>query len=365
MSLKKKILIIGTTTAAILATSQPTNAHKECPNKNPFNGSTYDACPHPHPHVIKKPPLKPVIDALDQTLIPPGMKEYIQNLERQANNKRGLPEALKSAISGQYNIDLNKVRYATNIDTGHGQAITIGYNIYFPSSVDLNDDSQLNWMLHELEHVSQYKAHGGINPFLVKYVVQGGIQIFSRGHFNIHDNIGLERDAENKADRIDSEVAIKLKEFNSSENPRLEGSNIYLRGSLIDNNPKTIQVIKGANGVFQLHNDGQLWQWLGQPCNGGSCPHWVMIDNNPATKKITTAGNLGLFQLHNDGKIWQWLGQPCNGGSCPHWVMLDNNPSTVDIFSDGSRLLQRHNSDQQWEWLGEPCSDWCHSWKTI
>lgn len=46
-------------------------------------------------------------------------------------------------------------------------------------------------------------------------------------------------------------------------------------------------------------------------------------------------------------------------------VMLDNNPSTVDIFSDGSRLLQRHNSGQQWEWLGESCSDWCHSWKTI
>ena len=151
----------------------------------------------------------------------------------------------------------------------------------------------------------------------------------------------------------------------SEDNVRLEGSNIYLGGALIDNNPKTIQVIEGSNGVFQLHNDGQIWQWLGKPCDGNSCPHWVMIDNNPATKKITTAGDLGLFQLHNDGKIWQWKGQPCNGGSCPHWVMLDNNSSTVDIFSDGSRLLQRHNSGQQWEWLGEPCSDWCHSWKTI
>ena len=312
-------------------------------------------------------PLEPILDTLDQAAIPLGMKEYIRSLEAQAQGKKqSLPSELVSAISGQYNnIDLSQVRYATGINTGHGQAITIGNNIYFPSSVDLNKRSQLNWMLHELEHVSQYEAHGGITPFLVKYVVQGGIQIFGRGHFNIHDNIGLERDAENKADRIDSEVAIKLKEFNSSENPRLEGSNIYLGGSLIDNNPKTIQVIKGANGVFQLHNDGQIWQWLGKPCDGNSCPHWVMIDNNPATKKITTAGNLGLFQLHHGGKIWQWKGQPCNGGSCPHWVMLDNNSSTIDIFSDGSRLLQRHNSGQQWEWLGESCSDWCHSWKTI
>lgn len=151
----------------------------------------------------------------------------------------------------------------------------------------------------------------------------------------------------------------------SGSNVRLEGSNIYQGNTLIDNNPKTIQVIEGSNGVFQLHNDGQIWQWLGKPCDGNSCPHWVMIDNNPATKKITTVGDLGLFQLHNNGKIWQWKGQPCNGGSCPHWVMLDNNSSTVDIFSDGSKLLQRHNSGQQWEWLGEPCSDWCHSWQTI
>lgn len=146
---------------------------------------------------------------------------------------------------------------------------------------------------------------------------------------------------------------------------RLDGHNIYKGNQLIDNNPKTIQIVEGPAGLFQLHNDGQMWKWTGQPCNGSSCPHWVMIDNNPATKKILLVDSLGLFQLHDSGAVWEWNGQPCDGESCPHWTMLDNNPATVDIHTDGSHLLQTHNSDQKWEWLGEACSDWCHSWRPI
>ncbi len=154
-------------------------------------------------------PLEPIIEVLDQAAIPPEMRGYIQYLEVQAKDKkRGLPNELKSAISGKYNIDFDKVRYATGIDTVHGQAITIGNNIYFPRSIDFNDRSDLHWMLHELEHVRQYKVHNGIAPFLLKYVVQGGIQIGSKGSFDIHDNIELEREADRKADSlIDSVIA--------------------------------------------------------------------------------------------------------------------------------------------------------------
>jgi hypothetical protein len=63
----------------------------------------------------------------------------------------------------------------------------------------------------ELEHVSQYKAMKGITPFLLKYVVQAGIAIGSRGSINVHDSIQLEKDATNKAARIIDEVMIKLR----------------------------------------------------------------------------------------------------------------------------------------------------------
>ncbi len=41
-----------------------------------------------------------------------------------------------------------------------------------------------------------------------------------------------------------------------------------------------------------------------------SCPSWRMLDNNPRTRQIVAA-ETGLFQRHQDGRIWQWMGQPC------------------------------------------------------
>jgi hypothetical protein len=46
---------------------------------------------------------------------------------------------------------------------------------------------------------------------------------------------------------------------------------------------------------------------------------------------VSTAwgGVPGLYQVHLDGSIWQYTGEPCAGSSCLGWVELDNNPITA------------------------------------
>ena len=255
-------------------------------------------------------PLEPILDTLDKTAIPPGMQEYIRSLEAQAQGKKqSLPSELVSAISGQYNIDLSQVRYATGINTGHGQAITIGNNIYFPSSVDLSKFSQLNWMLHELEHVSQYEAHGGITPFLVKYVVQGGIQIFSRGHFNIHDNIGLERDAENKADRIDSEVATRMRSSSQptadEQDTSSDGRHVAWSNNLGDRITSHREMPEGS---FLQSGDGR----------------WKMV--------VQGDGNLVVYQ--SEGNIPIWASNTGGQGAYPFKLAVQSDGNVVIYGTD-------------------------------
>jgi hypothetical protein len=51
------------------------------------------------------------------------------------------------------------------------------------------------------------------------------------------------------------------------------------------------------------------------------------LDNNPAAKAIV-AGPDALYQLHNDGSIWQYTGTPMTG-----WQELDNNATTTALAS--------------------------------
>jgi len=146
---------------------------------------------------------------LGQGLTPPIVREYFTYLENQGNGRwKALPDRLQYILTPKYDkVILSEVRYAENIDTIHGQAITVGNNIYFPQSINLNNPTDIPWLLHELEHVSQYNAHGGKEAFVVKYLVNGALQIGRNGSINIHDAINLERDAENKAIRIQEQVS--------------------------------------------------------------------------------------------------------------------------------------------------------------
>jgi uncharacterized membrane protein len=157
---------------------------------------------------------KTVRSYLQQGLVPPIIREYFTYLDTQARYKQ-IPSDIRRILTKKYpGVSINSIRYAENVDTVHGQAITVGYKIYFPSSVDFSNDNDLHWLLHEIEHVSQYQAHGGVEPFLIKYLVNGAIEIGRNGSIDIHDAINLERDAENKANSILDSVILSLRGFN-------------------------------------------------------------------------------------------------------------------------------------------------------
>ena len=133
----------------------------------------------------------------------------------------------------------------------------------------------------------------------------------------------------------------------------------------LDNNPATDDIVVSGSQLFQHHSDGSIWRYTGTPCNGNSCPSWQMLDDNPSTKAIAAAGNQ-LFQLHNSGKIWRYTGTPCSGNSCPGWQMLDDNPSTTAIAAGGNQLFQLHNTGKIWRYTGTPCNgNSCPGWQML
>jgi len=156
-----------------------------------------------------------------QGYLPPGFSEYVSSLERQADGKwKKIPDSLRRILQPHYKIDLGRIRYAENINTGHGQGITFGYDVYFPSAVDLwnpeaitpTDREVVNkiygdtaWLAHEIEHSVQYATVGGVVPFMSKYFAGGLANCLSYTKdcvTNIHDSVPTERDAENKSLRV-------------------------------------------------------------------------------------------------------------------------------------------------------------------
>lgn len=155
----------------------------------------------------------PIVDELKRNIVPPTFAAYMASLDAQASGrKQKLPDEFKAIVKSEFSsIDLDKVRFADNINTWHGQAITVYHDIYFPiAKFDITKRSHIRWMIHELEHVVQYQAVGGVAPFLLKYFVQGGMSALNNGSFNVHDSIPLEEDAENKSERIYKSVADAL-----------------------------------------------------------------------------------------------------------------------------------------------------------
>lgn len=116
---------------------------------------------------------------------------------------------------------------------------------------------------------------------------------------------------------------------------------------LLDNNPATRTVAADGGRLYQLHRDGQIWEFTGTPLSG-----WRLLDNNRDTVDIAAAGG-DLYQLHRDGQIWKFTGRPLTG-----WQHLDNNPDTVGIVADASRLYQLHRDGQIWKYTGVPLTGW-------
>jgi hypothetical protein len=122
-----------------------------------------------------------------------------------------LDPQLISQIQRFYSNDLRLVRYAENIQTIHGDHITIGNYVYFTKRMDLTDQDDSSTLYHELQHTVQYKNRGGVEPFMTEYILKSAGSILHGGNsVDIHDNLDLERDADAKANVVSAAVPVAL-----------------------------------------------------------------------------------------------------------------------------------------------------------
>lgn len=188
----------------VLRSSSFTSTHKNVNHSSTisfFSTNSIKRAP-----IIDPPPGSPPIPGYPPSI--PSLNPfswYMNFLEQQARNSwKQLPDYFVRALQPHYpKANLANVHYAEAINTLHGSSITFENKIYFHRNLDIRKNSNDLWLLlHELEHVRQYSVHGGLIPFLTKYIIQGGIAIASNGSFKIHDHIELEKEANQKADRI-------------------------------------------------------------------------------------------------------------------------------------------------------------------
>ncbi|MGO7675073.1 DUF4157 domain-containing protein [Rhizobium ruizarguesonis] len=144
-----------------------------------------------------------ILSQVTADVLRPIVSAYISSLEQQANGKwQTIPASYLASAQQYYSVDLHQVRYATNINTLHGQAITIGYEVFFPENIDFNTRAGTELVSHELEHVVQYANRGGINPFIAEYVAKSAGQVISKRSFSVHDYVDLEAAANAKQDQV-------------------------------------------------------------------------------------------------------------------------------------------------------------------
>ena len=131
----------------------------------------------------------------------PVLSRYKSHLFNQADGRfYKLPNWVINSVDSQYSIKLDRIRFATNINTIHGSAITWENSIFFPRNINLANPNDLHWLLHEIEHSVQYKNKGGFSGFFGEYLAHATGKIIKYGSFNVHDNISVERAADRKAD---------------------------------------------------------------------------------------------------------------------------------------------------------------------
>ena len=218
---------------------------------------------------------KNILRLAPDQVVNPIIDNYKDGLLRQAKGKwKKLPDDFIYDFDKFYkNISLDDIRYATNIKTGHGSGITIGYEIFFPRSLNLNEKSDRKWMLHELEHSVQYSRRGGESLFLSSYVMDSLYKIINCRCLNIHDDIQLEQDAENKAKEITNKYGWSFKVKNSC-NSNVKFALRYLNSNdewiatnwytIEEDDSRFLAKIHSANKIFYYYayspKTGHFWK---------------------------------------------------------------------------------------------------------
>jgi hypothetical protein len=131
---------------------------------------------------------------------------YMASLEAQAAGRfQSIPEPLRGLLRPNYSSNLDHVRYADGIETLVGNQITFGNHIFFNEKIDFTRRVNVDLLAHELTHVDQYRAAGGITQFLLRYVFNSG-RVLANGSFNLHGDNRLEKEAIDKAARVTQTV---------------------------------------------------------------------------------------------------------------------------------------------------------------
>ena len=151
-------------------------------------------------------PLEYPVHRLDEVLLESCAaltNAYMDTLE---NSARGRWKSLPARLLFQDIADLypqanvSTVRYAENVDTIHGAAVTYGQDIFFPRIIDpMNNTDDMHWLLHELEHVQQYARRGSKSKLVCEYQAKSIGKMLQKKTINPHDWIDLEEAADYKA----------------------------------------------------------------------------------------------------------------------------------------------------------------------
>jgi len=166
-------------------------------------------CPE---HVIARLPAHALKDVISH---------YKDGLIGQAEGRwQTLPQWFIKEFEDRYpNIDLGQVQYATDIRTVHGQAVTFFYQIFFPQAIDLRKRSDMQWMLHELQHTQQYAQKGGEDAFLSEYFLHVPGEALARRTVDVHDHVSIEEDAIAKANELIDEYGWTIQFQNHCHHP--------------------------------------------------------------------------------------------------------------------------------------------------
>ena len=142
-----------------------------------------------------------ILRAHPLTIGQPVFQAYLNDLRGQANSRwQSLPAHFVREFADDYpQIDMGQVRYANNINTRHGQSMTLCYEVFLAETFDPSDRASLELMLHELYHTVQCVNRGGVGPFVDEYLLHGAGKMIERGSVNVHDSILHESDAARRA----------------------------------------------------------------------------------------------------------------------------------------------------------------------
>jgi hypothetical protein len=194
-------------------------------------------------------PNKCVMEIISAPLAAP-VQAYIDGLYRQSEG-RTYPFSKEFVALAQpyFSVDLGKLTWANDIDTGSGMSVSYCDRIFFANHNSLwNSQSELHHVLHEIEHTVQCQARGK-RTYLAEYVLKVGMDVLKTGRFDVHDMHDYERAANAKADQATAPIWAQI------ENGAPQPPPIYVQG------PAPIP------GPIQVSGPGPIPQPMTAPMN--------------------------------------------------------------------------------------------------